>query len=169
MVVKPLYGHNSSETAYMVEDYPYGRNRCRIRYWLEANIASPTSKGFRFVSQTEHPVKKTWNAPKASTYKLLAGNMYLDEKGHVTWTGLSEYSSAQETLEFIKTFRGSDFSRLKALLWCERKAKLSSGLASGRVVFTINDVPQLPSEHGIAEHRSESELWQEAANLLKTM
>lgn len=167
MVVKPLYGHNSPETALMVEDYPYGRNRCRIRYWLEANVSSKTSKGFRFVSQTEHPTKKVWNAPKAGTYKMLAGNMYLDEKGHVTWSGLSEYSSAQETLEFIKAFTASDFSRLKALEWCEQKARLSEGLASGKVVFTINGVPQGESEGAIARHRAEAEVWKECAELLR--
>jgi hypothetical protein len=31
-----LKGHISQETAYLVDDYPYGfRLRCKIRYWLE--------------------------------------------------------------------------------------------------------------------------------------
>lgn len=169
MVVKPLYGHNCQENAFMVEDYPYGRHRCRIRYWLEANVSSKTSKGFRFVSQTEHPVKKIWNAPKPGTYKMLAGNMYLDENGHVTWNGLSEYSSAQETLEFIKAFPQSDFSRLKALEWCEQKVRLSEGLASGKVAFTINGVPQKESEDAIAKHLAEAEVWKQCAELLKNL
>jgi hypothetical protein len=44
-----LFGHTSPETAYVVEDYPYGfRLRCKIRYWLEFKA----KKGFRLVSQT---------------------------------------------------------------------------------------------------------------------
>lgn len=31
-----LHGHTSHETAYVVDDYPYGRTvRCKIRYWIE--------------------------------------------------------------------------------------------------------------------------------------
>jgi hypothetical protein len=89
-MLKPLTGHTSPETAYVVEDYPYGfRLRCSIRYWLEY---SPI-KGFRFCSQTTNPKKSmshmnVWNAPKRSTYMMLAV-MGLDEQGHVTWTGCS--------------------------------------------------------------------------------
>ncbi len=101
MVVKPLHGHTSPETAYLVSDYPYGRTlRCRIRYWLEYD----KKKGYRFVSQTENPKDLQWNAPKRSTYMNLAACMYLDENSHVKWTGLSGYSSANDTLEFVKNF-----------------------------------------------------------------
>lgn len=34
--MKVLSGHTSPETAYVVDDYPYGfRLRCKIRYWIE--------------------------------------------------------------------------------------------------------------------------------------
>jgi len=47
-----LKGHISPETAFIVDDYPYGfRLRCKIRYWLEYN----PKHGFRFVSQTTNP------------------------------------------------------------------------------------------------------------------
>src|SRR6516165_4444148 len=61
-----LSGHISPETAYVVEDYPYGlRLRCRIRYWLEHT----PKRGFRFWSQTTNPKRgNIWNKPKASTY-----------------------------------------------------------------------------------------------------
>lgn len=88
-MLKPLTGHTSPETAYVVDDYPYGfRLRCKIRYWLEHD----QKRGFRFCSQTTNPKKsvEVWNAPKKSTYTMLAV-MGLNDDGHVTWTGCSVY------------------------------------------------------------------------------
>lgn len=98
-----LKGHISPETAYVVEDYPYGfRLRCKIRYWLEF----VKNKGVRFWSQTTNPKKgNVWNKPKASTYSLFGGCMYLNYDGHVTWSGLSEYCSATEAQTWSDNFR----------------------------------------------------------------
>jgi hypothetical protein len=89
-----LKSHISAETAYLVDDYPYGfRLRCKIRYWLEFH---PT-RGFRFVSQTSNPKKgDVWNKPKASTYCRFGGAMFLDDNGHVQWSGLTEYCDGAE-------------------------------------------------------------------------
>ena len=97
--MKVLSGHYSPETAYVVEDYPYGfRLRCKIRYWLEVN-----SKGTRFWSQTTNPKRgDVWNKPKASTYSLM-GAMYLDEENHVQWCGLSPYD-ASKCKDFLETY-----------------------------------------------------------------
>jgi hypothetical protein len=95
MILKLLSGHTSPETAYVVDDYPYGyRLRCKIRYWLEYKA----KKGFRFISQTTNPKRpgEVWNKPKASTYALFGGAMYLNEEGHVRFAALSEYSSGAE-------------------------------------------------------------------------
>ena len=47
-----LHGHTTRETAYLVNDYPYGfRLRCKIRYWLEYK----KGHGHRPVSQTTNP------------------------------------------------------------------------------------------------------------------
>lgn len=103
-MLKPLTGHVSPETAYVVEDYPYGfKLRCKIRYWLEY---SPKN-GFRFCSQTTNPKKpiEAWNAPKKSTYSTL-GVMGLDEEGRVTWSGLSVYDFGKLE-EFGKEYAGS--------------------------------------------------------------
>ena len=110
-----LTGHTSPETAYVVDDYPYGfRLRCKIRYWLEF----APKRGFRLVSQTTNPKRQTvivppnaeialglasvkvvdfWNKPKASTYCRFGGAMYLDQ-GRVEWSGLTEYSTAAEAV-----------------------------------------------------------------------
>jgi hypothetical protein len=95
-----LSGHVSPDTAYVVDDYPYGfRLRCKIRYWLEFKLG----KGYRFCSQTTNPKKvgEVWNRPKASTYSRLGGVMICDKSnGHVTWLGLSEYADATKCQEF---------------------------------------------------------------------
>ena len=92
MTLKVLQGHTSEETAYLVDDYPYGfRLRCKIRYWLEYR----PKKGFRFCSQTTNPKRgDVWNAPKKSTYCELAV-MGLNAEDHVTWTGCSIYDSSK--------------------------------------------------------------------------
>ncbi len=105
MIIKPLTGHTSPETAYRVEGYPYGfRLKCSIRYWLEY---SP-KKGFRFCSQTTNPKVEgveVWNAPKKSTYSML-GVMGLNDEGHVVWTGCSIYDFVKLE-EFGKEYASS--------------------------------------------------------------
>ena len=59
----------SPETAQVVPDYPYGRLRCQIRYWLERK----TGHGTRLMSQTTNPKRTnlfdtTKNKPHAGTY-----------------------------------------------------------------------------------------------------
>ncbi len=98
-----LIGHTTPESAYVVDDYPYGfRLRCKIRYWLEFH----PRHGFRLVSQTTNPKRpgEVWNKPKASTYARFGGAMYLDDQGHVHWSGLTEYSDAAEAVKFRDTY-----------------------------------------------------------------
>ncbi len=100
--MKVLSGHTNSETAYVVDDYPYGfRLRCKIRYWLEYK----KGYGYRLVSQTTNPKVsgEVWNKPKASTYATL-GVMFLNEENHVTWTGMGFFSSSEKMLEFKTTY-----------------------------------------------------------------
>lgn len=137
--VKPLYGHTDMNSAYLVEDYPYGRQlRCRIRYWLE----SSPSKGFRFVSQTEDPKTKRWNKPKASTYARISGCMFLDERDYVQWDGLSEYSDHDKCLDFVKKFPRADMSILK--VWVGKKIAYYEATVAGKVKWQMNgqDIPQ---------------------------
>jgi hypothetical protein len=96
--MKALNGHTSAETAYLVEDYPYGwRHRCKIRYWLELK----PKNGYRFVSQTTNPrvAGEPWNKPKASTYSDFAV-MYLDEEKHVQHAGLHFNCDAPDMMAF---------------------------------------------------------------------
>ncbi len=101
--MKLLFDHVSPETAYVVDDYPYGfRLRCKIRYWLEFK----PKVGFRLVSQTSNPKKPglVWNKPKASTYAKFGGAMYLDEANHVHWAALGEYSNGAEAKSWQETY-----------------------------------------------------------------
>lgn len=100
MVKQILSGHVSPETSRIVDDYPYGGLRCKIRYWLESN-----TRGTRFCSQTTNPKRgHIWNKAKCSTYAKF-GAMYLNEDNHVTWSCLYPYLSADEVVKWSNTFR----------------------------------------------------------------
>ena len=80
-LVRLLVGHVDADTAYVVDDYPYGGGlRCRIRYWIDTDISRGHAGWQRFVSQTTNPRRagQPWNHPKQSTYAPRTW-MYLDE------------------------------------------------------------------------------------------
>jgi hypothetical protein len=158
----PLYGHTDENSAYVVDDYPYGfRLRTKIRYWLEK---SP-SKGYRFVSQTLNPKTQKWNAPKKSTYAELAGAMYLDEKGHVQWDNVNVYTKASHVLDFVRKFPRADLSTLK--IWAKKKFKFYMDLVEGKAYFTMNGVRQKPTEEDIGEANDQAEQWFEVSTYIK--
>lgn len=129
-----LSGHTTRESAYVVEDYPYGfRLRCKIRYWLEY----VPRRGFRLWSQTTNPKKfgEVWNKAKASTFQRFAGAMFLDEQGHVKWCGLNEYHDVKECVvwrdKFGHTMPEAAQEFLK--LWITRKLAFEQAKAEGIV------------------------------------
>jgi hypothetical protein len=111
MAIKSILSetHDSPENAYICMSYPYGRNRCLMRYWIETS----KSKGCRFVSQTTissfnyrytekmnddgfeeaaewareemKAGRVLWNKPKPSTYQYLSylGVDHLDHIIHI--------------------------------------------------------------------------------------
>ena len=87
--VRVLQGHIDPASAYVVDDYPYGRTlRCRIRYWIETAERGKAKGQQRFARQTTNPKLhgQPWNKPHYSTYSDLAV-LYLDEQDHVQWWG----------------------------------------------------------------------------------
>lgn len=84
---KVLNGCVSPETAYVIDDYPYGfRLRCKMRHWIETR----EGMGQRYMSQTSNPKKgDIWNKPKASTYHTMALIVLNDETGHAEHQALS--------------------------------------------------------------------------------
>ena len=131
MVKTILSGHQGYETAYVVNDYPYGfRSRCSIRYWLEHN-----KKGTRFVSQTSNPKTGAWNKPKPSTYARFGGAMYLNEENHVCWSGVSEYSDLKELVAWNSQFGATLPSEQSKLLnwWIDKKTQFELAKVAGAV------------------------------------
>lgn len=139
--------HTSPETAYVVDDYPYGfRLRCKIRYWIEHH----PKHGFRLVSQTTNPKlsREVWNKPKASIYSAVVLVMGLDEQGHVQSAGIGPYN-----LDELKAFNAkwapyyNDAQREKALRYewqCNRYEELKAqGMsireASARAVIEYHE------------------------------
>lgn len=161
MIITPLYGHTSEDTAYLIADYPYGRLRCQMKVWLETDA----KKGVRFVSRTENPKNGVWNAPKKSTYSLLAGNMYVDEVGHVQWASVHEYSDACKVREFITAFPENTRKELLKV-WVCKKIAWYKLLANGEGKMTINGVVQEPSQFEQDRYVSERDAW---ASLLPLM
>lgn len=161
---KPLYGYTGPNDAYVVDDYPYGYLRTQIRYWLEKN----PSKGFRFVSQTVDPKTGRWNKPKASTYARLGAAMYLDDRGHVTWYGVTEYTDAKDVGEFLTEFPGADKTFLK--VWVPMKVKYYQKLlevnSQGMSGWSINNVPQKVTGDDISRNQVSLEAWMDAQKKL---
>jgi hypothetical protein len=158
---RPLYGHTSEATAYVVDDYPYGfRERTQIRYWLEQK----PKKGWRFVSQTLNPKTNRWNKPKASTYADWGAAMYLDDKGHVQWTGVGPYTDEAQFLAFVTTFPGADMRELRKVV--PAKLRYVQGRLSGALVWKINNVAQPLTESDVERLHREQAAWEEISALL---
>ena len=139
--MKLLAGHVSPETAYVVNDYPYGfRLRCKIRYWVEYKA----KQGFRFVSQTTNPKRpgEVWNKPKAGTYSKFGGAMYLNEDGHVKFAGLTEYSDGAEAKAFADTYGEAIPEAGKVLL---------NKWVAAKVAYDANRTQDAPLAEGLPE------------------
>lgn len=116
--------HISPETAYVVEDYPYGfRLRCKMRYWIEFK----SGHGFRCGTQTTNPKwpGEVWNKPKFSTYSKISGALYLDDEQHVQFMGLTEYGDAASAQAFKEKFWEGVTDEGKPMLDAWIKAKLA--------------------------------------------
>ena len=162
-IIRPLYGHTSPETAYLIADYPYGRKlRCQRRVWINY---SPRH-GYCFVSQTTNPKTSRWNKPHKGIYSEIAMALYLDEQDHVQRASLTAYSNAALALQFVKDFgrnaEGAGILRVFAV----KKAAFCQKLATGEAYFTINGQPCEPTEADTARNLDESKQWLEVAALL---
>lgn len=105
-----IFGHTSAETALEVGNYPYGRLRTTIRYWIET-----TKNGDRFVAQTINPKNGRLNAPKKSTYSE-AMVLYRDRSNfHIGTVGVSMYLDPELLQHFLDITEGrlSDLQRAK--------------------------------------------------------
>jgi uncharacterized protein YeeX (DUF496 family) len=105
---KVLLGHTSEQTAYTVNDYPYGfQKRCKIRFWVETG-----PKGQRVCSQTTNPDKpgEVWNKVKRTNYTQIRV-LYLDANtGHVKDADLSMHATKKEVDAFLDKYGADNFT-----------------------------------------------------------
>jgi len=105
-----LKGHTSFETAYKIENYPWGyKLRTTMYIWVE----SVKKKGDRIIRQTIDPKTNRLCAPKASTFSPIKW-IYLDEQGHVQSTGLNIYTNKEvvsKCIELIGIENLNEFQR----------------------------------------------------------
>lgn len=105
-----LKGHTSFETAYKIENYPWGyKLRTTMHIWVE----SVKKKGDRIIRQTIDPKTNRLCAPKASTFSPIKW-IYLDEQGHVQSTGLNIYTNKEvvsKCIELIGIENLNEFQR----------------------------------------------------------
>jgi hypothetical protein len=86
--MKILNGHRSFETAYKIENYPWGFRLKTTQYvWIE----TVRKKGDRVIRQTIDPRTGKLCAAKCSTFSNIKW-LYMDEKGHVQSDGLGIYN-----------------------------------------------------------------------------
>ena len=101
-----LVGHVNAETAFTVDDYPYGfRLRTKIRYWIETK----KGHGQRFVSQTLNPKNGKWNTPKFGTYAPLLVLVRNPENGYVTTEEIRPGFVTKERLAEFEKERSAAF------------------------------------------------------------
>ena len=100
---KYLYNHTCEQSAYYVENYPWGfRLKTQVRYWVETSEKS--NGGQRLVKQTLTPKTGSWCKPKKSTYSWVMF-MYLDQNEHVQTDSLGMYSEESEIIRFVETHK----------------------------------------------------------------
>lgn len=112
--------HNSPETAYVIDDYPFGRTiRCFKRVWIETatkgakkglqRIVHQTTKKSVNVCKDEYdaaPMDKPhlWNKPKAGTYGKVQIMGIDEETGHLEFDGLGEYPWDEHITKFNEKY-----------------------------------------------------------------
>ena len=112
--------HNSPETAFVINDYPFGfKLRCFKRIWIET-ATKGTKKGLqRIVEQTTSrsvnhikdeydtaPIDKPylWNKPKTSVYGMLKVMILNDDQ--IEFDGLGEMVWGDQVETFNKKYSG---------------------------------------------------------------
>lgn len=100
---KYLYGHIDEDSAYIVEDYPWGfTTKTTARFWVET--ISKKRGGQRFVKQTLNPKTGIWCKPKKTVYSSIIV-MYLDKNNYIAYENLIDFGlGSDERKEEIDTF-----------------------------------------------------------------
>lgn len=98
-----LFNHTSPETAYVVDDYPYGfKLRCKIRYWIEKATKGKCAGQYRFCSQTLNPKTGNWNKPKYSVYTAWMCLEKDDQTGYISNKAIGYHSQVELINKFLE-------------------------------------------------------------------
>ena len=115
--MRPLRGHVSESTAFVIESYPYSFTlRCQKKVWIE----TAPKHGQRIVEMTSNPKYRgpgtKYNAPKKSTYSNLCGAFMVeasdvdgkkytaDEIGHVRFFRIGDGGSVEALERYYALF-----------------------------------------------------------------
>lgn len=121
--------HNTPETAYVIEDYPFGRTlRCFKRMWVETAVKGAKKGLQRVVYQTTTKgvnvckdeyesapmdMAHAWNKPKAGTYGVIQ-IMFIDpDTGYIEIDGLGQYPWEEHVAKFQAKY-GDDLDETQA-------------------------------------------------------
>ncbi len=130
-----IHGHTDEESAYIVDDYPYGRSRTEKRYWIE----SVPKRGDRLCTQTLNPKTGRWNKPKKGTYSPALA-LYLEEQDDgrmfVKHFGLGLWRTEADAETFIEQVGADNLND------CQR-VELAKTIGMARVMkhvtFTVHE------------------------------
>jgi hypothetical protein len=98
-----LHGHNSKETAFYQNDYPFRFHlRCTRRTWIETATKGAQKGASRFMAQTTDPnaAGEVWNKPKASTYSAFMV-LVRDASGRADWRGFHWFMTPEHLADFV--------------------------------------------------------------------
>jgi hypothetical protein len=133
-----LFGHTDAESAYVVDGYPYGRDRTQKRYWIE----SKPKHGDRLVTQTLNPKTGRWNKPKAGTYAAVLV-LYLepqeDGRDFVKHHGLGLWRT-DEDIESFEALVGTDNLNELQTFQLKYLRAVNKIMASRKVTATVEQV-----------------------------
>lgn len=158
-IVKILTGHTSPETAFLIEDYPYGRTvRTQKRVWIEEK----KSKGYRYMEQTKNPKTGVWNKPAASTYSAFGMAMFLDERGYVEYKAVNEGSRPEDLVAFIRLFGMTPMLKAVIMGKIKYEVTIANAHAAGINPWTVNGKHLPLTDRDIAEHAEALAFWESA-------
>lgn len=126
--------HTSFESAYIVESYPYGFSlRTEARFWIETN-----KNGQRMNFQTLNPKNGKWNKPKKGIYYLV-GVLFIDEKNHVHFDGISEYNTSQAS-DFLAKYEGGILPYQEGKLWIYKALHAAQQITEKKISNGHSDI-----------------------------
>ncbi len=135
MITTFLKDHYSEDSAYLIKDYPIGFSlRGQKKIWIETKKA-----GQRIVSRTTDK-HGAWCKPKASNYALMQF-LYIDEKGHVQSTSITEYTKPINIKGFLDRIDQLDEKaqpRLRAIAEAGRRMEPGKWHALDRYIAALN-------------------------------